>query len=475
MERYDLIAIGGGTAGLVTAAGGASLGLKVALVEREQLGGDCLWTGCVPSKALIASAKLAHQMRHAEQLGLEGASPAHVFQSVMERMRAARAKVAHHDDPERFRKLGIDVVFGDATVKTQREVVVDGRTLSSPRLVIATGSSPAVPPIPGLTEAGYLTHLDAFDQNTLPSRIAVLGAGPIGLEFAQIYARLGAKVTVFEMFPRALPREDAEASQAIFEALVAEGITIHTGTKVERVGSGIDAGSKSVQGRTESGEEICEDVDEIFVATGRRPNGLNLGLESIGVELKNGAVVVDASLRSTVPGIWAAGDVAGGLQFTHVADYQAKLVLRNSVFPFSSKANYDAVPWVTYTDPEVARVGLTEDDARQREKNINVYRYDFSDLDRAIVDGHDNGFVKIVTRANGKILGASIVASGAGELIMPIVIAMQNGIPLKKLSRAVFPYPTMAEGIKRTADSYYREKFAGRSGDMLRRVVQWLK
>ncbi len=475
MERYDLIAIGGGTAGLVTAAGGASLGLKVALVEREQLGGDCLWTGCVPSKALIASAKLAHQMRHAERLGLAGASPAHVFESVMERMRTARARVAHHDDPERFRKLGIDVVFGNATVKTSREVSVDGRTLSSPRLVIATGSSPAVPPIPGLAEAGYLTHMDAFDQNTLPSRIAVLGAGPIGLEFAQIYARLGATVTVFEMFPRALPREDVEASQVIFEAFEAEGIAIHTGTKVERVGSGADAGSKSVQGRTERGEEICEDVDEIFVATGRRPNGLNLGLESIGVELNNGAVKVDASLRSTVPGIWAAGDVAGGLQFTHVADYQAKLVLRNSVFPFSSKANYDAVPWVTYTDPEVARVGLTEDEARQREKNVNVYRYDFSDLDRAIVDGHDKGFAKIVTRANGKILGASIVASGAGELIMPVVIAMQNGIPLKKLSRAVFPYPTMAEGIKRTADSYYREKFAGRSGDMLRRVVRWLK
>ncbi len=473
MEQYDLIAIGGGTAGLVTAAGGASLGLKVALVEREQLGGDCLWTGCVPSKALIASAKLAHQMRHAERLGLAGASPHHVFESVMERMRAARATVAHHDDSERFRKLGIDVVFGNATVKTPRDVVVDGRTLSSPRLVVATGSSPAVPPIPGLAEAGYLTHLDAFDQNTLPSRIAVLGAGPIGLEFAQVYARLGAKVTVFEMFPRALPREDAEASQAILKALVAEGITIHTGTKVESVGSG--AGAKSVQGRTQSGEEICEDVDEVFVATGRRPNGLGLGLESIGVELSNGAVKVDASLRSTVPGIWAAGDVAGGLQFTHVADYQAKLVLRNSVFPFSSKANYDAVPWVTYTDPEVARVGLTEDEASQREKSVKVYRYDFADLDRAIVDGHDNGFVKIVTRANGKILGASIVASGAGELIMSIVIAMQNGIPLKKLSRAVFPYPTMAEGIKRTADSYYREKFAGRSGDMLRQVVRWLK
>ncbi|MFQ5704506.1 MAG: dihydrolipoyl dehydrogenase family protein [Gemmatimonadales bacterium] len=475
MERYDLIAIGGGTAGLVTAAGGASLGLKVALVEREKLGGDCLWTGCVPSKALISSAKLAHQMRQAEQLGLLGASPAHVFESVMERMRETRARVAHHDDPERFRALGVDVVFGNAVVKSPKEVAVDGRILASPRLVIATGSSPAVPPIPGLQDAGYLTHLDAFDQNTLPARMVILGAGPIGLEFAQVYSRLGAKVTVFEMFPRVLPREDPEASEAIREALAGEGIRIYTGTKVERVAADGTTGRKSVQGRTEEGEEVCIDTDEIFVATGRRPNGLDLGLESVGVELNQGAVKVDAALRSTLPGIWAAGDVAGGLQFTHVADYQAKLVLRNAVFPFSSKANYDNIPWVTYTDPEVARVGLTEDEARQRERDIRVYRYGLADLDRAIVDGHDRGFVKIVTRPNGKILGASIVAFGAGELVMPVVLAMQNGLPLKKLSRTVFPYPTMSEGIKRTADSYYREKFAGPSGDLLRRVVGWLK
>lgn len=473
MERFDLIAIGGGTAGLVTAAGAATLGLRVALVERESLGGDCLWTGCVPSKALIASAKLAHQMRHAERLGLEGASPAHVFNRVMERMRAARARVAQHDDPERFRRMGVDVEFGCAQFTAADRVSVDGRTLQAKRIVVATGAVPAVPPIAGLDEAGYLTHVTAFDQNTLPRRIALLGGGPIGLEFAQVYNRLGAHVTVFEMLPQLLPREEPEAAAALASVLAAEGIALHVGTKVERV-ERTAAGDKQVCARTASGEAIAVPVDEIFVATGRRANAEGLGLERAGVAVERGAVQVDATLRSSVPGIWAAGDVAGGPQFTHVADYHAKLVLRNAVFPFSTKLDYSAVPAVTYLDPEVARVGLTEAEARQRFGTVQVYRHEFSDLDRAIVDGHDAGFVKIVTRAGGRIVGATIVASGAGELLMPLVLALKQGIKLPKLSQLVYPYPTMSEGIKRAADTYYRHKLAGRTGAWLRRVVRWL-
>jgi pyruvate/2-oxoglutarate dehydrogenase complex dihydrolipoamide dehydrogenase (E3) component len=474
MERYDLIAIGGGTAGLVTAAGGATLGLKVALIEREALGGDCLWTGCVPSKALIASAKLAHQFRDAERLGLTGAAPSHVFQKVMERMRAVRERVAQHDDPERFRKMGVDVVFGEARVDEPREVVVDGRSLVSPRLVIATGAVPAVPPIEGLAEAGYLTHATAFDQNELPARIAILGGGPIGLEFAQVYSRLGARVEVVEMLPQLLPREDGEGARVVAATLESEGVVIRTGARVERV-CRVEGGGKVVHVAVGEGESTMIAVDEVFVATGRRANTEGLGLEEIGVELDRGAVRVDGTLRSSVKGIWAAGDVTGGLQFTHVADYQAKLVLRNAIFPFAGKADYSAVPWVTYTDPEVARVGLTEEEARVRHGDVTTHRYDFADLDRAIVDGEATGFVKIVTRPSGKILGATVVASGAGNLIVPLVLAMRRGIRLPQLSQIVYPYPTMVEGVKRAADSYYREKFAGRSGAFLRKVVRWLK
>lgn len=473
MERFDLIAIGGGTAGLVTVAGAANLGLKAALIEREALGGDCLWTGCVPSKALIASAKLAHQMRHADRWGLIGASPEHALRSVMERMRAVRSRIAVHDEPDRFRAMGVEVVLGAAEVTGLGRVAVDGRTLTSKRIVVATGAVPSVPPIPGLAGARYLTHATAFDQDVLPRRIALLGGGPIGLEFAQIYQRLGAAVTVVEMLPQVLPREDPEAAAALRRVLEHEGVAVHTGATVERV-SGDESGAKVVHARNAAGAMLPISVDEIFVATGRRANTDGLGLEALGVRLGRGAVQVDRTLRSSVPGIWAAGDVVGGPQFTHVAEYHAKLVLRNAVFPLTTKVDYSAVPAVTYTDPEIARVGLTQGEARERYGKVEVFRYELADLDRAIVDGHDAGFIKVVTRGNGKILGATIVASGAGDLLMPLVLAIKRKLPLPKLSQVVYPYPTMVESVKRTADNYYRAKLAGWPGRALRRVVRWL-
>jgi pyruvate/2-oxoglutarate dehydrogenase complex dihydrolipoamide dehydrogenase (E3) component len=473
MKRYDLIAIGGGTAGLVTAAGGAALGLHVALVEREALGGDCLWTGCVPSKALIAAGKLAHHMRHAERLGLVGASPAHAFERVMRRVHEARARVAQHDDPERFRRMGIDVVFGAAEFRSRDVVAVDGRELQARRVVVATGAEPAIPPIPGLADVPYLTYASAFVQTSLPRVLVVLGGGPIGLEFAQVYRRLGADVTVIEMLPQLLPREDARAAAVVGTALEREGVAVHVGARVERVER--DAGGHTVvRARAASGESIAVSCDAVFVATGRKASTAGLGLEAIGVATEHGSVVVDPALRSSVPGVWAAGDVTGGPQFTHVAEYQAKLVLRNALFPLTAKTDYAAVPAVTYTDPEVARVGLTERGARERHAGVQVYRYPFADLDRAIVDGHDDGFVEIVARRGGRIVGATIVGSGAGDLLAPLVLAMRRRIPLPKLSQMVYPYPTMSEGIKRTADAYYRAKLAGRSGAWLRRVVRWL-
>jgi pyruvate/2-oxoglutarate dehydrogenase complex dihydrolipoamide dehydrogenase (E3) component len=248
---------------------------------------------------------------------------------------------------------------------------------------------------------------------------------------------------------------------------------IHTGTEVERVEP--EAGGLAVVGKTADGGEVRVPTQQVFVATGRRPNTAALGLESVGIELDHGAVKVDATLKSSMRGVWAAGDVAGGPQFTHVAEYQAKLVLRNAIFPFDSRVNYASVPAVTYTDPEVARVGLTEAEARERSDRVEVYRYEFADLDRAIVDGHDTGFVKIVTRPNGRILGATIVGSGAGEILMPLVLAVKRKMKLPQLSQVIYPYPTMAEGIKRTADSYYRRKLAGRTGEWVQRVVRWLK
>jgi pyruvate/2-oxoglutarate dehydrogenase complex dihydrolipoamide dehydrogenase (E3) component len=473
MDTFDLIAVGGGTAGLVIAAGGAALGLRTALVEREALGGDCLWTGCVPSKALIASAKLAHRMRHAEQWGLTGASPAHAFRDVMERMRAQRARVAHHDDPQRFRDMGVEVVFGQAKLTSPTTVSVDGRTLTAKRIVIATGAAATVPHVPGLADVEYLTHATAFDQNTLPGHITMLGGGPIGLEFVQVYRRLGAAVTVVEMLPQLLPREEPDAAETLARALEREGVIVHLGARVERVESASD-GQLVVCAKRESGDELRIPTDQIFVATGRRPNTQDLGLDAVGVELDRAAIKVDRALRSSVKNIWAAGDVAGGPQFTHVAEYHAKLVLRNAVFPFTSKVDYSAIPMVTYTDPEVGRVGLTEREARDRHGRVDVYRYELNDLDRAIVDGHDEGFVQIVTKTNGKIVGATIVGSSAGELLMPLVLSIKRGIKLPQLSQLVYPYPTMSEGIKRTADTFYRQKLAGATGTWLKRVVRWL-
>jgi len=466
-QEYDLVAIGGGTAGLVASAGAAYLGARPALIEKEALGGDCLWTGCVPSKALLASARLAHAMRHADELGLQGASPEHAFREVMERMRSARETVAHHDDPERFREMGVSVHFGTARFVGPETVDVEGvGRIRSKRFVVATGAVPFTPPVEGLEEAGYLNHATAFDENELPERIVVLGGGPIGLEFSQVYARLGARVTVVEMADQILPAEDRDVAETLQGFLEDEGIDVRTGFRAASVES--DGGEKTVI----SSEEERLACDEIFVAAGRRPHTDGLELERAGVERDRAAVRVDDTLRSTASTVWAAGDVTGGLQFTHVADYMAKTVLRNALFPFSSKVDYSTVPWVTYTDPEVAHVGLGQEDAEAR--GGSTYRYELSDLDRAIVDGQGKGFVKITADGKGRVLGGTIVAHGAGELLQPVVLAMKHGLTLSDLSDTIWPYPTMAEGVKRTADAYQRTRLEGTGGRILKKVVSWL-
>ncbi len=458
MPTHDIVIIGGGTAGLVTAAGAAALGARVALVERERLGGDCLWTGCVPSKALIAAAR----RRYISGRGswAEAASW----------MRDARTRISKHDDPGRFRAMGVDVVFSPARLAGAGRVEVQDRTLASKRIVIATGSLPTAPPIPGLEDTGYLTHLTAFEQATLPPSITMLGGGPIGLELAQTYARLGAKVTVLELLPEVLPNEDPEVGRFIRERLAAEGVTVRTGFSAVHVVRDGGGPAKVVCGA--HGERIA--ADELFVATGRRPNTADLEAERAGVTLERGAVRVNARLETTERGIWAAGDVAGRLQFTHVADYMARIVVQNALTPLKAKASYQVVPWVTYTDPEIARVGLTEAEATARGERVDVFRSDFADVDRAIVDGATAGFAKIVTRRDGRILGATIVGRGAGELIMEIVLAMRFGIPLPKLAGVIHPYPTMSEIVRQTAGNWYRRRYGDTwRGRLLRRVVRW--
>jgi pyruvate/2-oxoglutarate dehydrogenase complex dihydrolipoamide dehydrogenase (E3) component len=465
--EYDLVAIGGGTAGLVTAAGSSYLGIRAGLIEREALGGDCLWTGCVPSKALIASARMAYAMRNAGDLGLQGVAPGVAFREVMDRMRSARATVAHHDDPQRFRDMGVGVHLGDARFRDAQTLEVEGIGLiRSKRMVIATGAVAAVPPITGLDEAGFLTHATAFDQNELPASLVILGGGPIGLEFAQIYRRLGAEVTVVEMLPQVLPREDPDVSAALRQILEEEGITFHTGSGAVEIRG--EAGVKEVL--LANGQEVRG--AEILVATGRRPMTEGLELERAGVELDGAAVRVDSHLRTSASSVWAAGDVTGGLQFTHVADYMAKTVLQNAIFPFKKKVDYSVIPWVTYTDPEVAHVGLGQAEAEDR--GASTFRYPFADLDRAIADGETKGFVKISADRKGRILGATILGRGAGELLMPLVLAMHNGIPLSKVSGTVFPYPTRVEGVKRASDAFQRTRLDGTGGRLLRKVASWL-
>ena len=464
----DLVAIGGGTGGLVTAAGAAYLGLKPALVEKSALGGDCLWTGCVPSKALIASARLARNIDHASTLGLQSDGARSEFRAVMERMRAARATVAHHDDPERFRTMGVSVHFGTARFLDASTVEVEGvGEIRSKRFVIATGAVPAIPPIPGLEKAGYWTYENVFDQNELPGSVVILGGGPIGLEFAQVFARLGSRVTVLEMAPTILIREDPDVATFMHRLLTAEGIEIRVGTMATAVRT---EGSTTVVD-TSDGASVT--ADRLFVATGRRPLTDGLNLEAAGIRTERGAVTVDSRLQTTSGSAWAVGDVTGAMQFTHVAEQMAKVALRNAVIPGSTKIRYDSVPWVTFTDPEIAHVGMSEAEAEAA--GGTTYRYELDDLDRAIVDASAVGFVKVSADRKGKVLGATVVAHGGGELILPLVMARQHGLTLGRIANTIFPYPTMVEGVKRAAGEYMRSRLDTTSGRLLKRIIQWLK
>ncbi len=474
MASYDLVVIGGGTAGLVTAAGSAGIGARVALVERERLGGECLWNGCVPSKALIAAARATAEARSAGRYGVHLEGVETDFMAAMHWVRSAQERIAPHDSPERFRGLGVDVIQGEARFTSERSIVVDGRPIAARRIVIATGSAPAVPPIPGLSEVPYLTNESIFSVTALPRRLLVLGGGPIGLELAQAFTRLGSEVYVLEAAPQLLPREDRELAAALGERLRAEGVRLHVGATASRVERQPDGGGVRVTatrgGDHQTSEPFTLDGDVLLVATGRTPRLDALDLARGGVEAGKGGITVDDGLRTTAKGVWAAGDCVGPLRFTHVADYQARLVIRNAFFPFASTADYSVVPWVTFTEPELAHVGLTEDEARERHGGgVRVWRRPFAEVDRAITDGETSGMVKLVTTARGKILGGHVLGHGAGSLIAEITLAMKHGISAPALGNTMHAYPTYPEAIKQAAEQYTKSRFTG----ALQRVVNW--
>ena len=469
---FDLIAIGGGTAGLVTAAGGAALGAKVALLERDRMGGECLWNGCVPSKALIGAARVAKSARTAHRFGIETGSVTIHLPGVLAHVRQVQERIAPHDSPQRFRELGVHVVEGSGRLVDRASVEVNGEILRARRIVIATGTKPLVPPIPGLAEVPFHTNETIFGIGALPGTLLVIGGGPIGTELAQAFARLGSTVHVIEALPAFFAREDAEVAGLLHQQLMTEGLTFHLGAEASAVRQ--EGAAIVVTVVTAAGQSKELRGDALLVAAGRRPNLDGLGLDAVGVTTDRGGVVVDRALRTSVAGIYAAGDiVSGSLKFTHVADHMARGVLRNALFPGHSAVDYSAVPWVTYTDPELARVGLTEAEARERHGNtIGVWRRDIGAVDRVIADGGPAGLVKIVTDRKGRVLGGHVLAAHAGDMIGELTIALKLGLTVGQLGSVIHPYPTSAEAIRQASEQRVKATFTGWKKALVRRLVR---
>jgi len=473
--RYNLVVIGAGTAGLVSAAGAAGLGARVALVEKSLMGGDCLNVGCVPSKCLIRSARAAADAGDARRFGVRVPEGVEVdFPAVMRRMRSLRAAISADDSVERFTGLGVDVFLGEGVFTGPDTFRVDGRTLHFKKAIIATGARPAAPPIPGLAEAGFLTNETVFSLTELPRRLAVIGGGPIGCELAQAFRRFGAEVTIVEAGPQFLAREDRDAADLLAAAFRREGIATRLGATVERV---VPAdGAKVLHLRGGDGEDTLA-VDEILVGVGRLPNVEGLGLEAAGVAWEAGrSVLVDDRLRTANPRIYAAGDVCMAHKFTHAADAAARIVIQNALFLGRKKLSALTIPWCTYTDPEIAHVGLYEGEAGERGIPLDTFTVHFGEVHRAIADGEEEGFVKVhVKRGTDRILGATIVARHAGEMLAELTLAMTAGVGLGAVAGVIHTYPTQAEGIKRVADAYNRTRLTPGVKKWFTRWLAWTR
>lgn len=470
--KYNLVVIGAGSAGLVAAIGAAGLGAKVALIERHRLGGDCLNVGCVPSKTVIRSAKLLGEIARADRFGVQVEDVRVDFSAVMERMRRVRADISVHDSAQRVTKLGVDLFLGEAHFTGRNTIEIGGQTLAFRKAVIATGSRPAIPPIPGLAETGYLTNETVWDLTHLPPRLAVIGAGSIGAELAQAFRRFGSDVTIFDVLPRLLGREDEQAADVIRRVFEREGVGLALGVEIEQVARAGDAKQLTYK---RNGATHTLVVDEILAAAGRLPNVEGLNLEEAGVVYTPRGVEVDETLRTTNPDIYAAGDVASRYQFTHVADAMARMVLQNALFPGAKKKVSDLlIPWATYTDPEVAHVGMYDWEAEQAGIAVETFVHAVADTDRGRTDGEEEGFVKIhVKKGTDKILGATIVGRHAGELISEVTVAMSGGLGLRHLATVIHPYPTAAEAIRKVADAYNRTRLTPTVARLFRWWFGW--
>jgi pyruvate/2-oxoglutarate dehydrogenase complex dihydrolipoamide dehydrogenase (E3) component len=473
---YDMVVIGGGTAGLVSAAGAAGLGARVALVEKALLGGDCLNSGCVPSKALLRSARAVAEARKALALGVHTGEVEVDFGAVMTRMRTLRAGISGHDSAERLSRIGVDVFLGEGRFSSPRTIEVDGRSLRFNRAVIATGGRASAPPIPGLAEAGYLTNETLFWLTERPSRLLVIGGGPIGSEMAQAFSRFGSRVTVFDAAPHLLPREDADAAAIVQQRFTDEGIRLELGvtlTRVERRGDErvVHAARTRADGSTESFETLG---DRILVAAGRAPNVETLGLETAGVAFTKLGVTVDDRLRTSNTRIFAAGDVCSRFQFTHAADAMARIVIQNALFYGRRKASALVIPWATYTNPEIAHVGLYESEAREAGHAVETITVELKDVDRAILDDDTEGFVR-VHHQKGRLLGCTIVSAHAGEMIGEATYALTHGAKLGQLSSTVHPYPTESEALRMVGDRYRRTGLTPTAARWLSRYFRWTR
>jgi len=464
--RYNLVVIGAGTAGLVTAAGAAGLGARVALVERELLGGDCLNVGCVPSKALIRAARAAAQVRDAAQFGIHVPPGVRVdFADVMGRMRRLRAGISAHDSAARFRGLGVDVYLGQGAFTGANTVAVAGQTLRFRRAVIATGARADRPAIPGLAEAGFLTNETVFSLTELPPRLAVIGAGPIGCELSQAFARFGSRVHLLGNHPQILPREDPNAAEQVAKALRRDSVELTLSCQISQV---------EKRGHEQVVHVVCAEgqreivVDALLVGAGRVPNVEGVGLDAANVRYdRKEGVWVNDRLQTTNPSIFAAGDICSRFKFTHAADAMARIVIQNALFKGRARASALTIPWCTYTDPEVAHVGLYEHKAQERGIAFRAFTQELHDVDRAVLDGEDEGFVKVIVAARGdRILGATIVAAHAGEMISELTLALVGCLGLRTIANTIHPYPTQAEAIKKLGDAYNRTR--------LTQTVKWL-
>jgi pyruvate/2-oxoglutarate dehydrogenase complex dihydrolipoamide dehydrogenase (E3) component len=476
--RYNLVVIGAGTAGLVTAVVAAALGARVALIEKHLMGGDCLNVGCVPSKAVIRAARVWADVRHAEEFGVHIAGTVkHDFAAVMARMRQLRARISQNDSADRFKKLGVEVFLGEGRFTDADTVEVGGKRLTFMKAAICTGARAAAPSISGLQDTGYLTNETVFALTDLPRRLAVIGAGPIGCEMAQAFARFGSQVSLFEQRGHILSREDVDAADIVQAQMKTDGVSFVFNSNVTRVERRRD---EKIIHYDLNGGVVERVVDEILIGIGRTPNVEGLGLEKVGVAYDTTrGVKVTARLQTSNPRIYAAGDICFPFKFTHTADAMAQIVIQNALFPHPFGLGYAStdslvIPWCTYTEPEIAHVGMYEADAKAKGIEVETFTFNLDEVDRAILDGEEDGFARVhVKKGTDQLVGATIVAAHAGDLISELTVAMKAGKGLRTITGTIHPYPTQAEVIKKVANAWRKTTLSEGKKKMLKRWFEW--